>query len=247
MRRAALVCGGLYVAMCALLYVFQQSLMYFPPSAPVGPVVDFQGHAVSMRGLRSPQALLYFGGNAEDVAANLPEYAAAFPEHAIYLAHYRGFGGAPGTPDEEGLTEDALALFDRVWEKHAQVTVVGRSLGSGLALRVASEKQVARLVLITPFDSMEDVAERRLPFVPVRWLLRDKYLSSKYAAGVSVPVLVISAERDEVVPRESTELLMARFARGVARQVVVARAGHNTIAESKLFWAYLQRGVMGED
>ncbi len=245
-QRILLGGAGLYLALCGMLFLFQRSLLYHPPAESVGPVVDLQGMPVSMRALKSPQAVLYFGGNAEDVARSLPEFAAAFPEHAVYLAHYRGFGGARGTPTEEGLTEDALALFDILFEKHTQVTVIGRSLGSALAVRVASEKQVARLVLITPFDSILDVGERTFPLLPMRWIVKDQYLSSVYAPGVSVPTLIITAERDEMIPRASTELLLSRFARGVARQVVIAGAGHNSISDGQLFWPYLQRGVAGE-
>jgi uncharacterized protein len=246
MLRAALAVAAGYLLLCLALFVLQRSMLYHPPREAGGPVVDFAGHAAAVHAVKGPKALIYFGGNAEDVTRSLEDYAREFPDYAIYMPQYRGFGGNAGTPTEEGLTEDALELFDRVWEKHMQVTVVGRSLGSALAVRVAAEKQVTRVVLITPFDSIEDVARRTFPFLPMGLIVRDKYLSSAHAAGVSAPVLLLAAGEDEMIPRASTELLLTRFTGGNARMAVIAGTGHNDIENSKLFWTYLRRGVTGE-
>ena len=133
-----------YIALCAALFVFQRTLIYFPqPRAPVSGARRSAcrsrvGECWSRRGARRPDALLYFGGNAEDVSHNLPGLAAALPDHAIYLMHYRGYGGSAGQPSEAALVADAVALFDRVHAEHARIVVVGRSLGSGVAVQLAS-------------------------------------------------------------------------------------------------------------
>ena len=98
---------------------------------------------VSVRERSGPNGLLYFGGNAEDVSYNLPSLSTAFSDYAIYLMHYRGYGGSSGKPSEAALVADALALFDKVNTEHQNITVVGRSLGSGVAVHLASLRPVA--------------------------------------------------------------------------------------------------------
>lgn len=236
-----------YGVLCAGLYSKQRTLMYYPQPAAAGAEASMRmldgtdaGIRISVRESVGPDALVYFGGNAEDVSRNLPDFAAAFPTHAIYLLHYRGYGGSAGEPTEAGLAKDALALFDLVHKAHGRVTVIGRSLGSGLAVRVASQRNVARLVLVTPYDSLQDIAADLYPWMPVRWLLIDKYESWRYAPKVSAPTLLMEAEHDEVIPRASTRKLLGRFRQGVARLEVIPGAGHNSIAQSGRYLVLLR-------
>jgi len=158
--------------------------------------------------------------------------ANTFPAYAIYSLHYPGYGGSPGSPSEQTIFADALALFDRVHSEHQNIVVVGRSLGSGVAVRVASVRPVTRLVLVTPYDSLGDVAAQNYPYLPVRWLLKDKYDSWRYAPQVTAPTRIIVAEQDEIIPRVSSERLRTRFKDGVVSYVVLPGVGHNTISES---------------
>ena len=242
----ALVAIG-YLALCVALFVFQRSHIYYPqPRSLAGgattitlPIEEGQV-LVTTRAHQGPNAVVYFGGNAEDVSSSLPDLATAFPEHALFLLHYRGYGGSSGKPTEAALIADALALFDKVHAGHQKVVLVGRSLGSGIAVHVASLRPVARLVLVTPYDSLQELAARQFPYLPVRWLLQDKFESWRYAPQVSAPTLVIAAEYDEVIPRDSTEALYARFRSGVASFKIVAGTGHNTISESPQYLALLK-------
>jgi pimeloyl-ACP methyl ester carboxylesterase len=145
--------------------------------------------------------------------------------------HYRGYGGSSGTPSEKAFFADALALFDKVHASHFEIDVVGRSLGSGVAVYLASQRPVERLVLVTPFDSLQEIAAALFPFFPVRWLLLDRFESWKYAPQVSAPTLIIAAGHDEVVPRASTELLRSRFKPGLATFEIVP----NTISNSSAY------------
>jgi pimeloyl-ACP methyl ester carboxylesterase len=229
----------LYLGACIVLYAFQGSLIYYPQPRTVGtsgtvlklPVSDADV-LVSARPHDGPKALLYFGGNAEDVSRSLPEFSQAFPDYALYLMHYRSYGGSTGKPSEEAIQRDAVALFDQAYAEHPQIVVIGRSLGSGVAVRLASQRPASRLILITPYDSFEEIAASHYPHMPVRWLLRDKFESWRYAPRVAVPTLLIAAENDEIIPRASTERLSTRFAKGVAALVVIPGTGHNTISAS---------------
>lgn len=242
----------IYVALCVVLFIFQRSLIYYPqPRAPgdtsaTMPLsVPGAELAISLRPHDGPKAIVYFGGNAEDVAYNLPDFSRAFPDHALYLMNYRGYGGSSGTPGEQALHRDALALFDWVHARHSHVVLMGRSLGSGVAIRLATERPAARLVLITPFSSIVDLGAEHFPYFPVRWLLRDKYESWRYAPNITVPTLLVAAEEDEIIPRASTEDLYRRFAPGVASLRVIPDVGHNNLSESPLYIASLIQGVGG--
>ena len=245
---AALVVVG-YLALCGVLYAFQRSLLYFPQprNAPPSDEITLPGIGVAVRASvrphESPQALVYFGGNGEDVSQTLPELARTFPDHAIYAMHYRGYGRSDGSPSEAALQSDALALFDLVARSHAHVLAIGRSLGSGIAIRVARERPVSRLVLVTPYDSIAALAAAQFRWFPVRWLLQDTYESVRHAPAVTVPTTLVAAAHDEVIPRASTERLLAAFAPGIATLIVIPDAGHNDLSRLPAYGRALRTGL----
>lgn len=227
----------LYGACCVVLFCFQRSFIYFPRRGPAAPgeaseTLPVPGAVlqVSLRPRPGRAAVLYFGGNGEWVSASLPTLAEAFPHDSLYLLHYRGYGQSTGTPSEAALQADALALFDRVATDHPQITVVGRSLGTGVAIRVAAERPAARLILVTPYDSLLDLAQRRMPWAPVRWLLLDRFESWRYAPRVQAPCLILAAQDDQIIPDWSSRRLYSRFPPGRATYRVI-RGDHNSISE----------------
>lgn len=238
---------AVYACACLALFLAQRSFIYFPPAtaaiqAPNTSTMAVPGAVVKISARPHPgrQAIIYFGGNAEDVTMSLPLLEEAFPEHALYLLHYRGYPGSTGKPTEQALVNDALLLFDRVAARHAEVVLIGRSLGTGIALQVASQRPVHKLVLVTPYDSLAALAAGQFPFFPVRWLLQDRYDSARLAPQVKVPTLIVAAEHDEIIPARSTARLFARFSQGVATQTVIAGAGHNSISDSAAYLPALQ-------
>jgi uncharacterized protein len=244
-----LVIAGIiiYGVACVGLYIFQRSLIYFPQSRIILrneinlKLPTTAGNVlVSTRSHSGTNALIYFGGNAEDVSLNLTEFSSAFPDYALYLLHYRGFGGSAGKPTETALIEDALALFDQAYAKHKHVIVIGRSLGSGVAVQLASLRPTAKLVLITPYNSLLELASSRFPYVPVSWLLKDKYESWRYAARINIPVLVLAAENDSVIPREQTLLLQSHFKPNIVSFKILPNTSHNTMSESSQYLPSIQ-------
>jgi pimeloyl-ACP methyl ester carboxylesterase len=239
-----------YVGLCVALFVFQRSFIYYPQPRARGEISPTMALSVpgaelliSVRPHDGPDAIVYFGGNGEDVTFNLPAFSSAFPNHALYLMNYRGYGGSSGNPGEADIQQDALALFDRVHAQHANVVVMGRSLGSGVAIRLASQRPATRLVLITPYSSIAELGARQFPFFPVKWLLRDKFESWRYAPQIRVPTLLVAAEHDQIIPRTSTEDLYTRFAPGVASLRVIPGVGHNTISQHPLYLQALSQGL----
>lgn len=233
-----------YLAICALLYLQQRRLIYYPQFTRVAPAQTdfaFQRPDAVLRGwVVNPgrqDAVLYFGGNAEAVEANRDVFAQWLPSRTVYLVAHRGYGASDGEPSEAALLADALAVYDDIARRHpdGDVAVIGRSLGSGVATHVASERPVRHLVLVTPFDSLAAVAQSHYPVFPVRLLLKDRYDSAARLPGYGGNLLVLRAGRDTVVPPAHTDRLLASF-KGRARAVDFPRAGHDDLSTDPAYW-----------
>lgn len=227
-----------YSAICIGLYFFQRSFIYYPLPfqnlrASETLLLNNAGgiFKASAREEGHPDALLFFGGNGEDVTLSLLRYAEAFPQHDIYMLHYRGYGNSTGQPTEKILSEDAASLYDYVSARHTGITLAGRSLGSGLAIRLANRPGVKKLILITPYDSILSLAKRRFPLFPVEYILKDRYESVKYAPDVKAPTTLLAADSDEVIPLEHTQALLQAFKPGIAHLKVVNHTDHVSIGD----------------
>jgi pimeloyl-ACP methyl ester carboxylesterase len=244
----------IYIAVCLALFLAQRSFIYYPQ--PKSASDDSRALTLNINGERilvatrrgpGPDAVIYFGGNAEAVSHSLPTLADAFPERSVYAMNYRGYGGSTGKPSETALIADALSLFDRVHVDHPRIIVLGRSLGSGIAIRIASERPVERLVLITPYDSLMTIAAGQFRLFPLRWLMLDKFESWRYAPKVSAPTQLIAAQNDEIIPAASTDALYKHFPRSLATLNVIPGVGHNTISESPEYIPLLRKAPLTAD
>jgi fermentation-respiration switch protein FrsA (DUF1100 family) len=185
------------------------------------------------------RALVYFGGNAEGLDWLVPELARRFPDHTSYLLAYRGYGASQGQPSQRAITRDGLAVLDHAAARHPRadsVDVIGRSLGSGVAVQVAVRRHVERLVLVTPFDSIVGVAGDRLPpWLPARRLLADPWDSAAVAAQLRSHILVVRAGADSVVRPARTDALLDALP-GDAEVLDLPGAGHSTLHEDAAYW-----------
>ncbi len=230
----------IYAGFCAYIYASQRNAIYYPtPEVHVPEVANIRlesdGETLKIWRLAhgsGPNAIIYFGGNAEDVSGNIADFRNIFPQHNVYLVNYRGYGGSTGSPSEVGLYKDALAVFDEIESRYSGISVIGRSLGSGVATYLATARDIDRLVLVTPFDSIENVAKRALPILPVSLLLKDKFDSVGRVADINAPVLVVIAENDEVIPRRHSDALAEAFPESQVTVEVIPDTGHNTIGMS---------------
>lgn len=182
------------------------------------------------------RVLVYLGGNGERLDVWREVVAHHFPDHSTYLMAYRGYGASEGQPSQRALSVDAVALVDHVRDRHpgARIDVIGRSLGSGVAVHVATRRTVDHVVLVTPFDSLAATAADLFPGLPVAQLIEDHWDSAAVAADVRAPVLVVSAGRDEIVRPERT----ARLVEALTDPVVVSfpDADHNDISDDPGYW-----------
>ena len=232
---AALVVTA-YAGLCAWLYFTQRSQIYFPvrESNPPGArsIRLVSGDAtlkIWVVERPGPRALVYFGGNAEDVSGNLPAFTSALPGYSLYLVNYRGYGGSTGSPSESALVADANAIYDHLRERHSEISVMGRSLGTGVAVQLAAARDVRRLVLVAPYDSLAKVAGAHFAMLPVELLMRDRYDSAGRARAVHAPVLAVIAGNDEIIPRANSTALVNAFPKSQVRVALLDGATHNSV------------------
>lgn len=247
----ALTAGGIYLLLCLLLFLFQRQMLYLPQYTHVSASsTDFslRSEGVDLRGWRvnpgQEQALLYFGGNAESVGYQRERFAQWFPQHTIYLIAYRGYGASGGSPSEAALKADALALYDQIAPQHRRIDLLGRSVGSGVALHLAARREVGRLALITPYDSLVAVARRHYPMFPVNWLLRERFDTAADAAQIRSPTLLLIARHDEIIAPAHAEALAATLPR--PPQIQWLDSDHNSVDMDIRFAHALQRFFRGE-
>jgi len=242
-----ILAGMIYIGLGLLLYFAQSSFIYFPtPAVSIKglseQVIQNDGEYIKIHVLNEgrPRALLYFGGNAEAVAYNAPEFKQVFPDYTVYFVNYRGYGGSTGTPEEQSLYSDALLLFDTVMARHESIAVIGRSLGTGVATYLASRRDVNKLVLVTPFDSIENVAASHYPLYPVSIMLKDKYDSIGRVPAIKAPTLMLIAANDRIIDTSHAHKLAAAFPEGQVAKHVLSSSGHDSISSNPQYYVLMR-------
>lgn len=244
--------GLVFYFLCTVfMYLGQERFIFHPTISShqrhqYRQVADYrlQRGAVTLAGwLVNPERMadkliIYYGGNAEDVFLNIEEYQAV--EAATLLVAYRGYGPSGGKPGERELYQDALAIFDEVNEhkQPRQIFLVGRSLGSAVACFVAAHRPVQGVVLVTPFDSLVEVARSHYPWLPVSWLLKHRFPSHDFAGAIACPVLVVYGGRDQVVAPRRTENLL-RYLPAHTQRLFLPQAEHGNIDLHGDYWRAL--------
>lgn len=233
-----------YVALVALLYLAQRSLLYFPDTrrtrpADVGLLRAEEAMLQSADGVRvsawhvpardNMPVVIYFQGNGGGLDLRAERFRKLTADGTGLLAlNYRGYGGSEGKPSEAGIILDAKAAYDFAASRYGAGRIVlwGESLGTGVAVALAAEKPVARIILESPYTSIADVAAAIYWFVPVRLLLKDSFRSDQRIAKVTVPVLVVHGERDSIVRITFGERLYELIP-GPKQFIRLPNAGHN--------------------
>jgi len=219
--RAVKAVAAAYVTVLLVLFLAQRTLLY--PAGTVPPDIDAAGltgvveavHVTTSDGLRllawyrPPRSdggpiVIYLHGNAGTIAHRGPAIRPLTDAgYGLLLVEYRGYGGNPGRPTEAGLYTDARAALDFVDAMGigaGRQILYGESLGTGVAVQMAMERGAAALVLASPYTSIADVAGGKFPFLPVGWLLLDRYDSLAKIGRLRLPILVIHGGRDRTIP-----------------------------------------------
>jgi dipeptidyl aminopeptidase/acylaminoacyl peptidase len=176
--------------------------------------------------------IIYFGGRSEEVSWVARDAGKLFPNMSVLAMNYRGYGSSHGDPDEQHMVGDGRLLYDwlaaRSHVDPQRIGVVGRSLGSGVAVQVAMQRPAHSVVLITPYDSILAIAKRRFRAMPIETILRHRFESIKYAPSLMAPTFVLRAAFDDVVPHSHTDLLVQKLGR-LHGDEVVPGSDHMTI------------------
>lgn len=240
---------AIYVAAIGALYVFQRALLYpapqtfktdpaaagFPEAQEV--VLDTKdGEKVIIWHVppkNGKPVVLFFHGNGEVLAWREPRFRAMTADGTGLVAvSFRGYGGSSGTPSEEGLLNDGLAAYEFAAAHYQASRIVpwGYSLGSGVAVAIATSQPVGKLILEAPYTSTVDVAAAAFPWAPVRWLMRDRFHSDQRIPRLDVPLLIMHGERDTVIPIQIGRKLFD-LAPGRKRFVALPRGTHVNLDE----------------
>jgi pimeloyl-ACP methyl ester carboxylesterase len=241
-----------------LMYLMQDRLLFFPQPlaesrraeiADRFPDVEevfleAEGnklHAWHVKGAPGKPLVIYFGGNAEDVSWMIEETKAHAPGAGWLLVSYRGYGASEGSPSEVSISADALRWHDYAVKnlQVKQVVAFGRSLGSGAAVYLASERKLSSVILVTPYDSLVELAKYHYPILPVGLMLRHRFDSAARAPAIKAPLLCIAASRDEVIPVVHARRLYDAWG-GRKRWIEIEGAGHNSTDGAPVFWRSIQ-------
>ncbi len=241
-----------YAAAVAMLYAVQDRLLFpaglavqtgtpVPPDAPRLELTTADGATLHGVRLAPPAApvtdrliILAFGGNAWNAETAAMYLFTLYPQAEVVAFHYRGYPPSTGRASVDALIADAPLIYDTVRAAAdtqgagARIIAAGFSIGSGVAVHLARERKLDGLILVTPFDSLAELAKVHFPWVPAAALLKNPMRNGELLRGLDVPTAIIAAENDEIIPRERASMM-----RGAAKRLVYSRtikeAGHNDI------------------
>jgi uncharacterized protein len=231
----------------------QKQLLYFPDTRRATPqevdLLDVSEREIVMAdgtrvltwwGAAKPgrPTLLYFHGNGGSFVTR-SERIRKYMAHGygMVMMTYRGFGGSVGVPSEKANVADALAIYDAVRASGipaSEIVIYGESLGTGVAVQVAAQRDVAAVILDAPYTSIVDLATLHYPYLPARWLMTDRYETLKFAGRVTAPVLIVHGEADDIIPVEMSRQVAAAL-KGPVKVATFPGAGHS---DHYLFGSY---------
>jgi hypothetical protein len=255
---AALVLASAYGVLVVAACTFQRSLQYFPDPAerapdPSGPPIQVV-RLTTADGQRlvawflppsgDEPVLLFFGGNGDSLSGDRGRFDEAQQVGAGLLAvAYEGYSGSTGHPTEDGLHRDADAGYAWLAARYpaSRIVIEGYSLGSGVAVRLAATHPARALVLEAPFTSAVDVGAARMPLLPVRLMMWDRFESRDWIGKVRMPVLIVHGDADDTVPEHFGRELYA-LANAPKTFVNLPGASHTDLGLHGLFpqiWRFL--------
>ena len=241
-----------WLGMVAILALSQHSMIYHPAreeavslarlarSSGFEPWTNEQGEVIGYRSLpanddpRPSLAILITHGNAGHAlhrAAYLPILRAAKPAHAVavYILEYPGYGARSGIPSQSSFLEAAKEAIGQI-PKDSSLVLLGESIGTGVASATAGAypERVTGVLLLTPFDTLANVASYHYPLLPVRWIMRDQYPAGEWLTNYHGPVAMILAGKDTIVPAKLGKALYDKYS-GPKKLTVAERADHNDL------------------
>ncbi len=227
----------IYIIIGLFLFFRQRKMIYYPTREVQHGfserVFENDGELIKTIVLNPNQdnAIIYFGGNAENVVYSTLDFQQLI-SNTVYLVNYRGYSGSTGKPTEQALYSDAIAIYDEINTTHTKISVIGRSIGSGIATYLASQRPISKLMLVTPFDSLQNIAQAQFPIYPSSIILKDKYRSIDRIKDIDSKTLILIAENDQIVPYKNSVKLVNSFPKEQVDVKIIKNRGHNDISNS---------------
>ena len=193
--------------------------------------------------------LVYYTGNSVD-AALIMNWLGSYEmeDYSVATMNYRGYGMSEGAPSQEAIVGDAVAFLDAVLEKTQipahEVRLAGESLGSGVACQVAARREVGALLLFVPFYSFDSIALEKFPWLPLSWILEDRYESYKVAPAIKAKTTIFAGSADKVIPPEKQAKKLAQVFSPAATYHEYAGIDHKGIREGKGFYEDLKEACL---
>lgn len=246
-----IIIASCYLFILFGFYLFQNKFIFFPQKLSHGAdqilknksnEITINIDSVTIHGWLinkgKKNLIIYYGGNAEEVSYNIDDFKRLY-NYSTLLLNYRGYGKSDGRPSQEHLFNDALKIFDYITHELNisvdNVVLFGRSIGSGIAIYVASKRKVKHLILVTPFDSIRNIVKDKLLIFPVDLILKHPFNSLSYTENIMCSSLILIAEYDEIIKYKYSINLVNNW-RGDCKHCIIKNAGHNNIHTYTEYW-----------
>lgn len=254
----------IYLSMCGYLYFKQEDLLFHPNSktyAEVQKILNLNPQfdtiflkmhdGIRISGYISPKIakaqlplVIYFEGNTEEVSHRMDKLK-YFENCMIALINYRGFGLSEGKPSEQTMFSDAVEVYDKLKLNPRvdtnRIYVIGRSIGTGVATYLSSKRKVKETILITPYDSMVDLAQEKYPIFPIFMIIKHPFESNKYAEKITSSMFALIAKNDVVIPtKHAFNLLDAWNGKTTYLEV---NEDHSSIMNNELVWEKIEENI----
>lgn len=261
LKKGVLFLLSTYIMVGSLLYFLQEKMLFFPTVLEQDYVFKFSKpfeelflktddkaviNAIHFKTENPKGVILYFHGNAGDLSrwGFIAEYFVE-KQYDVLIMDYRTYGKSIGKLSEKALYIDAQYCYDYLKERYSEneVTLYGRSLGSGIAAYLASQNKPNQLILETPYYSITDVAKSRFPIFPVEKLLKYKLPSFQYIQQVNCPITMFHGTEDVVVPYKSAKKLFEASPKDLTTFITIEGGNHGDLSNYELYHAQIRNNL----
>ncbi|RXJ44570.1 alpha/beta hydrolase [Gelidibacter gilvus] len=248
-----LVIVTLYIMIGASLYFLQERILFMPTVLPQDYQYEFNHpfeevfletaddaviNALHFKAEHSKGVIFYFHGNAGDLSGwgTIAEFFVKM-DYDVFIMDYRSYGKSTGKLSEAVFYKDAQYGYNYLKQSYSdsEITLYGRSLGTGIAAYIASKNQVKLLILETPYYSMVDMAKSRFSFLPVRSILQYKFPTNEFIVSVVCPIVIFHGTDDGIVPFKSGKKLFGILPKSQATFFEIAGGGHNNLIDFEAY------------
>ncbi len=247
----------IYLLICLLLYLKQELFIFRPTKLDKDytfqqysnfeehyfPIPNGTIHALHFKTSNPKGIILYFHGNSQALES-WGYVAEDFTQKGfdVFMPDYRAYGKSTGKLSEHGLNEDALMIYNFLknnWQE-SEIIIYGRSLGSGIATELATKVKAKLVILETPYKSMPAMANKTIPFVPVRWLMRYQFRNISKMQNLLCPIHIFAATNDQLTPYQHAVALAEKTNFPSKNLTTIEGAGHGNISEFSIYHTKLE-------